>query len=69
MLKNSIKAMEEKTAEAMKVVMQMAIEEDCVNVKTMSAIGLLSELLESSFAVQYELAEELSEIRRLVAQK
>ena len=67
MLKNSIKAMEEKTAEAMKVVMQMAIEEDCVNVKTMSAIGLLSELLESSFAVQYELAEELSEIRRLVA--
>ena len=69
MLKNSIKAMEEKTAEAMKVVMQMAIEEDCVNVKTMSAIGLLSELLESSFAVQYELAEELSEIRRLVAEK
>ena len=69
MLKNSIKAMEEKTAEAMKVVMQMAIEEDCVNVKTMSAIGLLSELLESSFAVQYELAEELSEIKRLVAQK
>ena len=68
MLKNSIKAMEEKTAEAMKVVMQMAIEEDCVNVKTMSAIGLLSELLESSFAVQYELAEELSEIKRLVAQ-
>ena len=69
MLKNSIKAMEEKTAEAMKVVMKMAIEEDCVNVKTMSAIGLLSELLESSFAVQYELAEELSEIRRLVAEK
>ena len=69
MLKNSIKATEEKTAEAMKVVMQMAIEEDCVNVKTMSAIGLLSELLESSFAVQYELAEELSEIKRLVAQK
>ena len=69
MLKNSIKAMEEKTAEAMKVVLQMAIEEDCVNVKTMSAIGLLSELLESSFAVQYELAEELSEIKRLVAQK
>lgn len=68
MLKNSIKAMEEKTAEAMKVIMQMVIEEDCVNVKTMSAIGLLSELLESSFAVQYELAEELSEIKRLVAQ-
>lgn len=69
MLKNSIKAMEEKTAEAMKVVMQMAIEEYCVNVKTMSAIGLLSELLESSFAVQYELAEELSEIKSLVIKK
>ena len=69
MLKNSIKAMEEKTAEAMKALIQMVIEEDEVNVKTMSAIGLLSELLESSFAVQYELAEELSEIKSLVIKK
>ena len=39
MMKNSIKAMEEKTNEAMKALFQMVIEEDEVNVKTMSAIG------------------------------
>ena len=66
MMKNSIKAMEEKTAEVMKMVIQMAIEEDCVNTKTMSAIGLLSEMLEASFEVQYDLAEELDQIKDMI---
>jgi hypothetical protein len=69
MMKNSIKAMEEKTAEVMKMVIQMAIEEDCVNTKTMSAIGLLSEMLEASFKVQYDLAEELEQIKDLIKYK
>lgn len=69
MMKNSIKAMEEKTAEVMKMVIQMAIEEDCVNTKTMSAIGLLSEMLEASFKVQYDLVEELDQIKDLIKYK
>ena len=68
-MKNSIEAMEAKTSEAMKALIQMMIDEDEVNVKTMSAIGLLTELIDSSFAVQYAMAEELSEIKRLVAQR
>ena len=36
MMKNSIKAMEEKTNEAMKALFQMVIEEDEVNVKEIS---------------------------------
>ena len=66
MMKNSIKAMEEKTNEAMKALFQMVIEEDEVNVKTMSAIGLMSEMIDSSFAVQYALAEELDQIKDLI---
>ena len=69
MMKNSIKAMEEKTSEAMKALIQMMIDEDEVNVKTMSAIGLLTELIDSSFAVQYAMAEELDEIKSLVIKK
>ena len=66
MMKNSIKAMEEKTNEAMKALFQMVIEEDEVNVKTMSAIGLMSEMIDSSFEVQYALAEELDQIKDLI---
>ena len=66
MMKNSIKAMEEKTSEAMKALFQMVIEEDEVNVKTMSAIGLMSELIDASFAVQYAMAEELDQIKDLI---
>ena len=69
MMKNSIKAMEEKTNEAMKALFQMVIEEDEVNVKTMSAIGLLTELIDASFAVQYSMAEELTEIKSLIIKK
>lgn len=66
MMKNSIKAMEEKTSEAMKMLIQMMIDEDEVNVKTMSAIGLLTEMIDSSFAVQYAMAEELDQIKDLI---
>ena len=66
MMKNSIKAMEEKTSEAMKMLIQMMIDEDEVNVKTMSAIGLLTEMIDSSFAVQYAMAEELEQIKDLI---
>ena len=69
MMKNSIKAMEEKTNEAMKALFQMVIEEDEVNVKTMSAIGLMSEMLEASFEVQYSLASELEQIKDLIKYK
>ena len=66
MMKNSIKAMEEKTSEAMKMLIQMMIDEDEVNVKTMSAIGLLTEMIDSSFAVQYAMAEELDQIKDMI---
>ena len=69
MMKTSIKAMEEKTNEAMKALFQMVTEEDEVNVKTMSAIGLMSELIDANFKVQYDLAEELEEIKDLIKYK
>ena len=66
---NEIKKMEEKTSEVMKALIQMVIDEDEVNVKTMSAIGLLTELIDASFAVQYSMAEELTEIKSLIIKK
>ena len=66
MMKNSIKAMEEKTSEAMKMLIQMMIDEDEVNAKSMSAIGLLTEMIDSSFAVQYAMAEELEQIKDMI---
>ena len=66
---NEIKKMEEKTSEVMKALIQMVIDEDEVNVKTMSAIGLLTELIDASFTVQYSMAEELTEIKSLIIKK
>ena len=66
---NEIKKMEEKTSEVMKALIQMVIDEDEVNVKTMSAIGLMSELIDANFKVQYDLAEELEEIKDLIKYK
>ena len=66
---NEIKKMEEKTSEVMKALIQMVIDEDEVNVKTMSAIGLLTELIDASYAVQYSMAEELTEIKSLIIKK
>ena len=69
MMKNSIQAMEEKTNEAMQALLQMVIEEDEVNVTTMSAIGSMSELIDANFKVQYDLAEELEQIKDLIKYK
>ena len=66
---NEIKKMEEKTSEVMKALIQIVIDEDEVNVKTMSAIGLLTELIDASFAVQYSMAEELTEIKSLIIKR
>ena len=69
MLKNSIKELEKSTNEAFKMLLEILIDEGDMTKETLAAMGILCEVIDASFKVQYAMEEELSEIKRLVAQR
>ena len=68
-MKNSIKELEKSTNEAFKMLLEILIDEGDMTKETLAAMGVLCEVIDASFKVQYAMEEELSEIKRLVAQK
>ena len=68
-MKNSIKELEKSTNEAFKMLLEILIDEGDMTKETLSAMGVLCEVIDASFKVQYAMEEELSEIKRLVAQR
>ena len=68
-MKNEIKKMEKATNEAFKMLLEILIDEEGMSKDILSAMGVLCEVIDASFEVQYSMADELSEIKRLVAQR
>ena len=68
-MKNSIKELEKSTNEAFKMLLEILIDEGDMSKETLAAMGVLCEVIDASFKVQYAMEEELSEIKRLVAQR
>lgn len=68
-MKNSIKELEKSTNEAFKMLLEILIDEGDMTKESLAAMGVLCEVIDASFKVQYAMEEELSEIKRLVAQK
>ena len=68
-MKNSIKELEKSTNEAFKMLLEILIDEGDMTKETLAAMGVLCEVIDASFKVQYAMEEELSEIKRLVARK
>ena len=68
-MKNSIKELEKSTNEAFKMLIEILIDEEGMSKDILSAMGILCEVIDASFKVQYAMEEELSEIKRLVAQR
>lgn len=68
-MKNSIKELEKSTNEAFKMLLEILIDEGDMTKETLAAMGVLCEVIDASFKVQYAMEEELSEIKRLVAQR
>ncbi len=68
-MKNSIKELEKSTNEAFKMLLEILIDEGDMTKESLAAMGVLCEVIDASFKVQYAMEEELSEIKRLVAQR
>ena len=68
-MKNSIKELEKSTNEAFKMLLEILIDEGDMSKESLAAMGVLCEVIDASFKVQYAMEEELSEIKRLVAQR
>lgn len=68
-MKNSIKELEKSTNEAFKMLLEILIDEGDMSKETLAAMGVLCEVIDASFKVQYAMEEELSEIKRLVMQR
>ena len=68
-MKNSIKELEKSTNEAFKMLLEILIDEGDMTKETLAAMGVLCEVIDASFKVQYAMEEELSEIKRLIAQR
>ena len=68
-MKNSIKELEKSTNEAFMMLLEFLIDEGDMTKETLAAMGVLCEVIDASFKVQYAMEEELSEIKRLVAQR
>ena len=68
-MKNSIKELEKSTNEAFKMLLEILIDEGDMTKETLAAMGILCEVIDASFKVQYAMEEELSEIKRLVAKR
>ena len=68
-MKNSIKKMEKATNEAFKMLLEILIDEGDMTKETLAAMGVLCEVIDASFEVQYSMADELAEIKKLVAKR
>ena len=68
-MKNSIKELEKSTNEAFKMLLEILIDEGDMTKETLAAMGVLCEVIDATFKVQYAMEEELSEIKRLVMQR
>lgn len=68
-MRNSIKELEKSTNEAFKMLLEILIDEGDMTKETLAAMGVLCEVIDASFKVQYAMEEELSEIKRLVMQR
>ena len=68
-MKNSSKELEKSTNEAFKMLLEILIDEGDMTKETLAAMGVLCEVIDASFKVQYAMEEELSEIKRLIAQR
>ena len=68
-MKNSIKELEKSTNEAFKMLLEILIDKGDMTKETLAAMGVLCEVIDASFKVQYAMEEELSEIKRLVAKR
>ena len=68
-MKESIKSREKSTNEAFKMLLEILIDEGDMSKESLACMGVLCEVIDASFQVQYRMADELEEIRRLVAQK
>ena len=68
-MKNSIKELEKSTNEAFKMLLEFLIDEGDMTKETLAAMGVLCEVIDASFKVQYAMEEELSEIKRLITRR
>ena len=68
-MKNSIKELEKSTNEAFKMLLEILIDEGDMTKETLAAMGVLCEVIDASFKVQYAMEEELSEIKRLITRR
>ena len=68
-MKEAIKAMEKSTNECMKALLTMLVDEEGLTKENLAIIGMLGELIDTTFKVEYAMAEELSEIKSLVMKK
>lgn len=65
-MKEAIKAMEKSTNECMKALLTMLVDEEGLSKENLAIVGMLSELIDASFKVQYSMAEELDQIKDLI---
>lgn len=68
-MKEAIKAMENSTNECMKALLAMLVDEEGLTKENLVIVGMLSELIDATFRVEYSMAEELEEIKSLVMKK
>ena len=68
-MKEAIKAMEKSTNECMKALLAMLADEEGLTKENLAIVGMLSELIDATFRVEYSMAEELEEIKSLVMKK
>ena len=68
-MKEAIKAMEKSTNQCMKALRTMLVGEGSLSKENLAIGGMLSELIDTTFKVEYAMAEELSEIKSLVMKK
>ena len=68
-MREAIKAMENSTNECMKTILTMLVDEEGLTKENLAIVGMLSELIDATFKVEYAMAEELEEIKSLVMKK
>lgn len=65
-MKEAIKAMEKSTNECMKALLTMLVDEEGLSKENLAIVGMLSELIDTTFKVEYAMAEELEQIKDLI---
>lgn len=68
-MKEANKAMEKSTNECIKALLTMLVDEEGLTKENLAIVGMLSELIDATFRVEYSMAEELEEIKSLVMKK